>query len=176
MAALAPYLQMVPGANLLGFGNLFNDFIIRLDGVSVDDFAVPGEINGGSGQTVNIHKYPGGVRTIDSFGADPKQITWSGRFMSIQAETLAQQLETICTQGLQVSLVWSRKNFLVVVTDFTYRFLNYYDIPYTITMDVVADLNQQAPTSSVEDADGQVQSDQSATQASGSDIQVGGLY
>lgn len=118
------------------------DFVLTLGGVEFGAFEVPDSISAGGEQQLQTHKYSGGERTVDTFGADDGAISWSGIFFDEDAEPRCQQLDTIRKQGATVALDWSSFSYLVVVKSFTFHFERFYQIRYEISLEVVEDLVQ----------------------------------
>jgi len=115
------------------------DTLVILGGVVFTDFAIPDKINFGGKQTTAIHRYIGGARTVDAMGADPDPITWSGRFRGGSALGNAFAVDAMRQAGVPVSLSWLGINYTVLVTQFKADTEKYYEIPYTVTCEVVTD-------------------------------------
>lgn len=120
------------------------DTLVILGGVVFTDFAVPDKINFGGKQTLAIHKAIGGQRTINPTGADPDPITWSGKFRGPGALGSAQAVDAMRIAGLPVSLSWLGLSYSVIVSQFKGETEKYYEVPYTVTCEVVTDPNQLA--------------------------------
>jgi hypothetical protein len=105
--------------------------------VTFAGFEIPQEVPFGTDQMISLHKMIGGARIIDAMGADPRPITWSGRFRGSTAVQRAERLDTIAQQGLPVQLALYSMQRLVVVTKFTWRFMQFYEVPYEITVEVL---------------------------------------
>lgn len=138
------------------------DFVLSLGGVEFGEFEVPPSISAGGDQQLQTHKYAGGARTVDTFGADDGAISWSGTFFDTDAEARCQQLDTLRKQGAQVPLDWSSFSYLVVIKSFTFHFERFYQIKYEITLEVVDDLVQ--PVTGIDPpVDDAIQDDEDAT-------------
>ncbi|MFL9904219.1 hypothetical protein PQR71_39880 [Paraburkholderia fungorum] len=135
-----------------------SDFTLYLDSVAFQEFEIPDSIKAGGSQALFKHKYPGGVRTIDTLGPDDDDITWSGVFMDGTAQDRCAQLDVMRRQGNQVVVTWAGYQYLVVIADFKWDFRRFWQIPYTITLAVVQDETQPAQ-SSAPDVDSQTGSD-----------------
>ena len=120
------------------------DFVLSLGGVDFEGFEVPESIKMVFGQALDTKKYGGGLRTVDSFGPDPDPITWSGIFFDGAAEARAQQLISMANAGNTVSLSFSSFSFDVKILKFEPDFERYYQIPYSITLEIVQDNTQPA--------------------------------
>lgn len=134
------------------------DFVLTLGGVDFQEFEVPSEISAGGKQALSTHKYPGGIRTVDTSGPDDDPICWSGTFLDFDAELRCQQIDTMRRQGVAVPVTWSSFSYLVVVASFTWKYNRFYQIGYSISLEVVQDQTQPAGDSSP-DVEDQMQSD-----------------
>lgn len=134
------------------------DFVLNLGGVDFQEFEVPQEISAGGKQALSTHKYPGGIRTVDTSGPDDDQLAWSGSFLDGDAEIRCQQIDTMRRQGLAIDLVWSTYAYSVVIASFTWKYKRFYQIDYSISLEVVQDQTQPSDPSQP-DVEGQMQSD-----------------
>jgi hypothetical protein len=153
-AGFGAYIDLIPGASLVpGLAAYSEDFQIFIGDLVLQDFEEPDQIAGGTTQTIATHEYAGGTRTKDTYGAVPKDPTFSGRMMGPTAEQRAQALDVIVEQGLAVTFTYSQHSYLVVLKDLTWSFINYYDVAYTLTMEVIADYGLVNPASLSTDLD-----------------------
>ncbi len=113
--------------------------LLMLGGVIFQDFEVPDSIGIGGDQALVVHKLPGGARTIDAMGADHRDISWTGRFRSGNAESRARILDGYRIGGQQLLLQWSTYRYQVVVKSFEAQYQQPFEIPYSITCVVAAD-------------------------------------
>ncbi len=127
-------------------------------GIEFEDFEVPEQITAGGEQAMFVHKYPGGLRTIDSMGPDDADLSWRGWFETGTAEDRCQQLDAMRRQGLQVALTWSSYSYLVVVKKFEWDYKRFFHIGYSITLEVVQDETQPQVAGGV-DIDQQIDGD-----------------
>lgn len=121
-----------------------SDTLVILGGVVFDSFAIPEKINFGGKQTLAVHKLIGGQRIIDAMGADPAPITWSGKFRGGAALGNAQAIDAMRIAGSPVSLSWLGLTYTVVVSEFKAETEKFYEVPYTVTCEVVTDPSQSA--------------------------------
>ena len=105
---------------------------LSLGTVDFEDFAVPEDVKFGSTQNITEHRLIGGKKVYDSNGGEDKPISWSGLFLSTDADTKAAQLKAMAEAGRTVILAWGSYNYSVIVkdVDLTYK-LN--RIAYSIT-------------------------------------------
>lgn len=134
------------------------DFILTLGDVDFQEFEVPDEISAGGDQALSTHKYPGGLRTVDTTGPDDAPIEWSGTFLDQDAEIRCQQIDTMRRQGLPVVVAWSSYVYLVVVKSFKWKYQRFYQIGYSISLEVIQDQTQPG-NGDQPDVEGQMQSD-----------------
>lgn len=112
------------------------------------DFEIPETIPFGLEQRLAVKKLVGGARVVDAMGADPVDITWSGRFLGQNALARANSLKAMAQSGKQWTLTWNKLKYVVVVGSYHPDFHRSFDIPYTITCVVVADNSTAVPLDS----------------------------
>lgn len=130
------------------------DTTVRLAGVTFEGFEVPEEIKVRLRQRLNSHQLQGNARVIDAMGVSYDPLTWTGRFRGASAERRARAVEAILKAGKAVSLTFGALSYSVMLKEFEWSYQRAYEIPYSITCEVLAD--RAAPAS--------VASDISATQ------------
>jgi hypothetical protein len=113
--------------------------LLTLGGIIFQDFEVPDVIPIGGDQSLVVHKLPGGSRVIDAMGADHRDIAWSGRFRSGNAESRARILDGYRIGGQQFLLQWSTYRYQVIVKSFEAQYQQPFEIPYSISCVVVTD-------------------------------------
>lgn len=118
---------------------------LTLGQVTFANFEIPERINFGGTQSLSVKQLVGGLRVIDSMGRIDDDITWSGLFFGSTATFRAQFLDGMRVAGQQLNLNYSQFNYNVVIKDFKASFERFYQIPYTITVTVVQDLNKPFP-------------------------------
>lgn len=115
------------------------DTTLNLGDFQFAGLEIPANIPFGGSQRLAVHKLIGGAKVVDAMGRDDKALTWSGFFMGSTAADRARYLDTLRVGGQQLTLTWSTFNYLVVVREFSAKFEKAYQIPYTITCEVVQD-------------------------------------
>ena len=115
---------------------------LTLGGVVFQGFEIPEEVPAGGGQMLAVHKMPGGSRTIDAMGPDDDEISWSGRFRGSSAEQRALLLDFMRRAGQQILLTYSLRRYQVVIKKFKANFQQSYEIPYSISCEVLLDETQ----------------------------------
>jgi len=115
---------------------------LTIGGVTFQDIEIPQTIGPFGGRQVLVpHEYAGGAKDIDSLGAFPHSVTWSGIFSQTFAFGRAQSLDRIRTVGLPVLLSYGPQLFIGKVGSFEYNPKHQYLIPYSITFEPIADLS-----------------------------------
>lgn len=64
--------------------------VLLLGGLTFDEFSTPSRIGYGGRQALQVHKLPGGSRTVDLLGPDETNISFSGTFWGTGANLNAQ--------------------------------------------------------------------------------------
>lgn len=135
------------------------DTVITLGDFEFRSFEVPEKLPFGGEQLAATHQLIGGVRIIDTMGRSDAPIAWSGIFLGEGALTRARYLDSLRIAGKPLKLTWSQFSFTVIVQRFTAEFERFYQVPYNILCDVVADLASPVTTQDVADLDDQMASD-----------------
>lgn len=104
---------------------------------------IPEKIGLGGEQKLTIHELVGGDRVVDAMGAQFDPITWSGMFLGENALQSAKYIDYLRRQGKPLILKWSEMEYSVVINKFKYDFMQMYNIPYSITCEVVTDSSVQ---------------------------------
>ena len=116
--------------------------------VEFDNLEIPSNIPWGTTQSLVTHRLVGGTRIINAMGPDWKPLTWSGLLFGSDAASRARTLEQLAADGLPRNLTWGPFSYLVVVKEFSADFKRLYEMPYSITCEVVSD-NSRPITSTV---------------------------
>lgn len=103
-------------------------------------FEIPEKISFGGSQRLTVHELVGGVRVIDAMGRADKPLEWTGLFQGPNATERAKFLDTMRAQGLAQTLTFGKLAYSVIVRDFSADYERFYQIPYTISCEVIADL------------------------------------
>lgn len=118
---------------------------VTLGDVTFENFEVPPQINFGGSQATAVHKLVGGERVIDAMGRDDDNISWTGLFQGSTANFRAAYIDGLRVKGKPLPLTWSQYNFLVIIKEFKPVFIRYYWLEYSITCEVIQDLNKPFP-------------------------------
>ena len=113
--------------------------VLLLGPIQFVDFELPAAITWGGGQSLIVHRLPGGGRIIDAMGRDDAPITWSGIFTGTDATSRAHALDLMRAEGSIWALTWQDFFYSVAIASFEadYRRPNW--IPYRITCTVLQD-------------------------------------
>jgi hypothetical protein len=88
-------------------------------------------------QRLAIIELAGGGRVVQAMGAQPKPVTWKGRFYANEVATVIPALQGYAVDGRERLLTWGREQWYCIVKDVTptYKFAFYslYDITVEIT-------------------------------------------
>lgn len=103
-------------------------------------FEIPEKISWGGSQRTAVHELVGGQRVIDAMGRADAPIAWSGLFMGQNATERARYLDTQRVQGVAQTLTFGQMSYSVIVKEFTAEYERFYQIPYRISCEVIADL------------------------------------
>lgn len=118
------------------------DTLLTLGGISFYQFEVPESIGFGGEQRLSVHELVGGQKTVDAMGWFSEPLGWSGRFRGQTALERARYVEGLAASGQATNVTWSEFSYLVVVRRFMPVYERFYEIPYRIECEVVADLTQ----------------------------------
>lgn len=123
---------------------ILGDFIFQ-------EMELPEKIPFGGEQRLSVKKFIGGARNVQSLGPDPIALSWSGIILPLFDGTpslmRAKYLNQMKDAGYPLILVWDELIYLVVIKSFVADY-KFYQIPYTITCEVVEDLSIPALGSS----------------------------
>lgn len=103
---------------------------------------VPEKLNFGGKQNMAVHELVGGQRIVDAMGKSDDDITWSGLFFMENSLFRARFIDSLRSAGNLLTFTYSQFTYTVLIKEFKADFERFYQIPYTITLQVVADLTQ----------------------------------
>src|SRR5579875_826225 len=116
------------------------DTDVQLGALTFQDLEIPSDINFGGRQRLGVHQLPGGVRIVDSMGADDADLNWHGLILGPAADERARYLDYLRREGNPITLSWGSHAYEVVILSFEADYQRYYQIEYRITCKVVQDL------------------------------------
>jgi prophage DNA circulation protein len=103
-------------------------------------FEIPERISWGGSQRIAVHELVGGQRVLDAMGRSDRALVWSGLFMGQNATERARFLDTMRAQGLPQTLTFGQLAYSVLVARFEPDYERFYQIPYHLELEVIADL------------------------------------
>lgn len=143
-----------------------NQWTLKLGPFSIQtDIEHPSELPFPLEQQVAVHKQAGGTKTVQTFGAQPGPITFSGAFYYNSAVASTGQLRTILSQGKEVQLSWGPMQWDVIVLKVEPTAHHRFEIAYSVTCEVVRDRTGHATIAAQQSLDAQNQALYSQTQA-----------
>lgn len=135
------------------------DTVITLGSFTFQDLEVPQSINFGGDQRLVVHEMVGGARDVQTLGAQPADISWSGLMTGPDALTRAQQLNQMRIAGNTLSFSVFSESYSVIIASFSYYTERYYQVEYSITLKVVVDYNSINSNATVVGFDDQIMTD-----------------
>ncbi len=114
-----------------------SDTVLLLGDFAFQHFEIPASISLGGEQMFAKYQLVGGDRVVDALGPSEDPISWSGRFRGGEAEARAQALEDMRRAGKAISLTWSVFAFTVLIQRFQASYERRWEIPYSITLEVI---------------------------------------
>jgi hypothetical protein len=142
------------------------DTTVQLGDFTFTSFEVPEVIPFGGEQELAIHKLPGGAKVVDAMGWFPKALKWGGRFQGENAKARALYVQGLFQIGQALTLTWDSFRYQVVPRIFDCDFERFYQLPYTLELEVVQDLTSPVTTAPTVTIDDQVASDMASATAS----------
>jgi hypothetical protein len=136
-----------------------SDLTLTLGNITFTGFELPERIPFGGDQMLVTHKLVGGQRTVDAMGPDEAPIGWSGWIIGQNAVARAQAIDAMRVSGLPQRLTWSGLDYQVVVRSFLPSFERFYQIPYRIVLEVIANNTQPVTSSATPPIDEAVNAD-----------------
>ena len=116
------------------------DTYLILDDLNFSRFEVPEHIQFGGEQALAVHQLVGGKRVVDAMGRQDKVLEWSGMFIGVNASDRARYLNFMRIAGTQRTLTWADYAYKVVIKSALMDYRRAYEIPYTISCEVVEDM------------------------------------
>lgn len=126
---------------------------------------LPEKLNLGGEQTLAVRQFPGGGVDIQTLGAIDDEIKWSGIFWFESALDRALILDTMRTNGYPLDLTLGTIARKVVISKFTYDYMNDYYIPYSITLQPYNPYGLNGTYNGVDETSGTTASTASSTTA-----------
>lgn len=151
------------------------DFVLSVGGVPFFGWEVPETVPFGGDQHLAIHKFIGGTREIHAQGRDDEAIEWKGRFRGFDAVNRARVLDALRVAGDAVSISCGPLAYTGVIKRFHGDLNKFYEIPYSITIEVLSDEALSDADSGSPSAVEQLGNDTTAITAFAGSVGNGGL-
>lgn len=135
------------------------DTTLVIGSVTLTGLEVPTSIGIGGDQHLAVHELVGGDREIDAMGSAEDPIEWSGWLIGQNARARYQELDSMRKSGAQQTLSWGGFRYTVIVRRFHGDYQRFYQIPYRITCEVLADLTNPVSSTPSIPIDQQVAAD-----------------
>ncbi|AZG14930.1 hypothetical protein [Cupriavidus pauculus] len=135
------------------------DLVLFLGDFEFKKEEVPERIAIGGEQRLVTRELVGGLKQVHAMGASADPIEWRGWFRGPDALERGRYLDTLRVQGNQLTLVWSEFVYTVLIRRFAADFERYYQLPYTIVLEVVEDLSQPVRSQSAQSIDSLISGD-----------------
>lgn len=116
------------------------DTTVTLGDFEFSGTEIPEVIAVGGSQRTAVHELIGGIRIIDCMGRADSALELAGLLRGTAAVARARYLDTLRIQGTAQALTWSEYSYSVIVSDFKADYQRSYQIPFHLTLTVVADL------------------------------------
>lgn len=111
-----------------------------LGNVEFDDNEAPAQLKGlGGDQQLAVTKFIGSGKVVQALGPQPNPVSWTGTFINENAIRRARQIDYYRAQGDAIELSWGDYLADVVIKSFIYDPENEFNVPYSITLEVVTD-------------------------------------
>jgi hypothetical protein len=108
---------------------------------------LPEHIRFGAAQKLVVHELVGGGRAVEALGRQPQRLEWSGLFLGAAALERAQALDSSLKSGHVQQLVCGSLRYRVVIAALSCEFQRFYQLPYTLTLEVLDDTQVLAAAS-----------------------------
>ena len=99
-----------------------------------DSWSTPERLPFGGKQQLNVHKMPGGSRTIDAMGPDDHDRAFSAKFQGSSALSDALTIDALRVQGAELSYSNGVEARTVIIADFTPHVIKFNYIEFDITL------------------------------------------
>lgn len=95
------------------------DLQFKVGDVEFTDMEVPEELGDlGAVQSIALHEFAGGIRSIQVFGSFPRAQRWTGILIGTGAHNRARELKRLCTEAEPLTLEYNGWSFFGILTIF----------------------------------------------------------
>jgi len=114
-----------------------------LGAVEFEGFEIPAQLKGLGGiQQVAVSNFVGSGKVVQALGPKPHPVSWSGTFLYETAIQRARQVDYYRIQGDVIEVSWGDYLADVIVREFHYDPEGEFNVPYSITLEVITDRTQ----------------------------------
>jgi hypothetical protein len=110
-----------------------SEVVLSLGPIIFRDFEVPSSITFGGRQRAVVRYLGSGRRVTDALGPDDATISFAGILSGPDATARAQELDTLRSLGLPLTLAWNTLIYSVLILRFQAEYRNHLWIPYRIS-------------------------------------------
>lgn len=110
----------------------FGDFVFN-------GWEIPEKVSWGGQQRMTVHKFVGGTRFIDVMGVDNQEVSWSGRFLSPDAASRADQVDQMRKAGAALELIFAGRYYIALISNFVADQAMQWHVPYRISFTILSD-------------------------------------
>lgn len=139
--------------------------MFTLGGIEFQGWEIPDKLPLGGDQALVVHKTIGGKRVIHAMGPDDDAITWSARLFGETAQLRAFRLDLLRRAGRELEFRYANRAYKVVIKSFTATHDRPYLIDYSISLEVVRDLQAGDGGKDSQSIEAQVEADLAAARA-----------
>ena len=100
----------------------------------------------GGTQRTAVHEFPGGIKTIQTYGAFPPSVTFKGIFTGSTAFQRMVTVDRLRIAGALIPLIYAQFGYLGVITSFKATPKYQWNIPYTLTFEPQQDISNGVAT------------------------------
>ncbi len=127
-------------STITALGNL--GVSLTLGGFTFQGTEVPQEIGklGGS-QRIAIHEFPGGAKSLQTYGAFPNTISFKGIMTGPNAFSRSVALDRLRITGALIPLLYAQFGYLGVISEYNATPVNQWRVPYQLTFEPQQDIS-----------------------------------
>jgi len=127
-------------ANLTALGNLGVSFTIG--SFTFQGTEVPEQVGPlGGTQRLAIHEFPGGAKSLQTYGAFPNTIKFKGIMSGPLAFARSVALDRLRITGALIPLLYAQFGYLGVISEYTANPKNQWRVPYELTFEPQQDIS-----------------------------------
>lgn len=121
------------------------DALLILGDIVFGYIEIPDHFNFGGDQMLSVQQLVGGRRVVNSLGPTEHDISWSGMFFGGTATERALALDYLRKKGDIITFNFGTFLYDVIIKSYSAKFERFYQIPYSITLQVVKNNSLPVP-------------------------------